>query len=293
MKTIINLKKYVSKVCFGALALIACVSVTSCDPTIDALAFDLPEANSKPDLTPPTANFKATVTLDYLTYNFSNISTSATDYLWDYGDGNTSTGVDGINTFPGEGTYKVTLTASDKLGQKSIFTMDIEVVEPDVPVILPPVLIFPDFENDAEKNEWKAPFKGTMQTTTSGGYYEGARGGKLPQDGSRAGYQEFDITPNANFVLRFKYRIRDREPLQTGEMYVRIVKPLTISSYDLAVIESNSIASATYVESDTTTGSLQDGAIFFNSGANTRLAILFHNELDECYIDSFKIEVNQ
>ncbi|MDO6749807.1 PKD domain-containing protein, partial [Gilvimarinus sp. 1_MG-2023] len=83
---------------------------------------------------PPEANFSAAVTDDYLTYTFANASTSATDYMWKYGDGNTSTGVDGVNTFPAEGTYTVTLTASDKLGVESISSLEVVVVEPEEPL---------------------------------------------------------------------------------------------------------------------------------------------------------------
>ena len=49
----------------------------ACDPSIDALAFDLPDANSQEDLTPPSALFSATEGNDYLTYTFSNQSVSA------------------------------------------------------------------------------------------------------------------------------------------------------------------------------------------------------------------------
>jgi len=46
---------------------------------------------------------------------FENLSTGATDYLWDFGDGTTSSQVAPVHTF-GEGTYTVTLTASRSSG---------------------------------------------------------------------------------------------------------------------------------------------------------------------------------
>ncbi|WP_372757484.1 PKD domain-containing protein [Mariniflexile sp.] len=296
MKKFSNFKKCVSGIRLVALAIIAGVSVTACDPTIDSLSFDLPEAGSKADLKPPVASFVASKTLDYLTYTFSNTSSSATDYVWDFGDGGaTVTTLEATRTFPDEGTYTVTLTATDKLGQSNSVSAIVEVVKPDVPPVLPPTIVHPNFDVDAEKNSWKAPFRGTMQTTTSNGYMEGGRGGKLPQDGSRAGYQEFDITPNASFTLKYKYRFRDQETSQTGKFYVRIVKPLTITTFDNDVITNNTLigASATYVESPENTGALLEGSITFNSGSNSRVAILFYNELDECYIDTFTITVNQ
>ncbi len=76
----------------------------------------LPEAGSIPDLTPPSAAFTAAQDDDdFLTFYFANLSNSATDYAWDFGDGNTSTDKDAVNTFPDEGQYTVTLKATDKL----------------------------------------------------------------------------------------------------------------------------------------------------------------------------------
>ena len=48
-------------------------------------------------------------------------------------------------TYPGEGTYTVTLTASDALGVTSTFTETIEVIEPEAPAVPDPVLVNADF----------------------------------------------------------------------------------------------------------------------------------------------------
>ncbi|WP_372758067.1 PKD domain-containing protein [Mariniflexile sp.] len=235
MKKISNLKKRVSEMCLGALALIAFISVTSCDPTIDALAFDLPEANSKEDLTPPTASFKASVTADYLSYTFSNTSSSATTYLWNYGDGNTSTGLDGANTFPAEGTYTVTLTASDKLGKTSTFTMDIEVIEPEVPPAIVPEVLNGDFTNGMDN--WKvSTFTGgttsSFNTSSDGSWlnYDGTDNGSktagakwtlstsagaYTSSSTRYAYQAIVVTPNTPYVLEYEYAIKT-EAEQSG-----------------------------------------------------------------------------
>jgi hypothetical protein len=44
---------------------------------------------------------------------FSNTCSNAETYLWDFGDGDTSTITNPVHTFPGNGTYTVTLTAYD------------------------------------------------------------------------------------------------------------------------------------------------------------------------------------
>lgn len=109
---IFNLKTSLLITFKSVLTLMLLTLVTSCDPTIGSLSYDLPDANSKEDLTPPSASFSASETEDYLTWTFGNTSSSATDYVWDYGDGNSSTGVDGQNTYPDEGTYTVPLHGS-------------------------------------------------------------------------------------------------------------------------------------------------------------------------------------
>jgi len=46
-----------------------------------------------------------------LNVSFTNLSTGATNYVWDFGDGNTSTNTNPIYTYTNPGTYSVTLTA--------------------------------------------------------------------------------------------------------------------------------------------------------------------------------------
>lgn len=51
--------------------------------------------------------------------NFTNESTAADSFLWDFGDGNTSTGTDPSNTYLTPGSYTVTLTAESTDGDYS------------------------------------------------------------------------------------------------------------------------------------------------------------------------------
>lgn len=50
---------------------------------------------------------------------FTNTSTNATSYLWNFGDGNTSTIVSPSHTFTTSGTFTVTLTATNSKGSNS------------------------------------------------------------------------------------------------------------------------------------------------------------------------------
>lgn len=57
----------------------------------------------------PIANYNQTT--DLLTVTFNNTSTSATNYIWDFGDGSTSTAINPVHTYASAGTYTVKLTA--------------------------------------------------------------------------------------------------------------------------------------------------------------------------------------
>ncbi len=58
----------------------------------------------------PTAEFSFAVSA--FTAEFSNGSNNASSYLWDFGDGETSTAIDPVHTYSGAGTYTVSLTAT-------------------------------------------------------------------------------------------------------------------------------------------------------------------------------------
>ncbi|WP_010137024.1 PKD domain-containing protein [Ochrovirga pacifica] len=220
---------------FMALTLFA---TTSCD----SFEYDLPEANSKEDTTPPSASFSASVTEDYLTYTFGNTSSSATDYMWDYGDGNTSTGIDGENTFPGEGTFTVTLTAADKLGVTSTYSMEIEVVEPEIPAAITPEIINGDMDSGSPRDGWgwttftdgtTYPFGSTSDGSTllidgtdsgakTGGakFTKGTSGGIYRSSSSRYGGQAIVVSANRDYVLEYEYAIKNDDGLNTGAKIV-------------------------------------------------------------------------
>ena len=62
----------------------------------------------------PTANFSFSVSGNTVT--FTNTSTNANTYLWNFGNGFTSTETDPQFTYPTSGTYSVTLTATNSCG---------------------------------------------------------------------------------------------------------------------------------------------------------------------------------
>ena len=220
--------------------LVALLLVCSCDPSISGFEYKLPDANSKKDLTPPKASFTASGTADYLTWTFGNTSSSATDYLWDYGDGNTSTGVDGMNTYAAEGTYTVTLTASDKLGATSTYSQDIVVVKPPVPPAIVPTILNGDFSNG--QSDWKfstftggttSPFNSSSDGsnfnydgTDNGSKTPGAKWTQSTSSGiyrsssTRYAYQALTVSPNRDYILEYEYAIKDDNGTNGGAKVV-------------------------------------------------------------------------
>jgi len=76
---------------------------------------DLPDIPGAPSA---TAGF--TYSTNGLEVSFTNSSTSATDYSWEFGDGGTSADADPTHTYATEGTYDVTLMATGAGGSNSI-----------------------------------------------------------------------------------------------------------------------------------------------------------------------------
>ncbi len=226
----INIKKttFVNKV----IALLCIFTLSSCD-----FEYDIAESNSIPDLTPPSAAFTATQGEgaggdEWKTYSFGNASSSATSYLWDFGDGNTSTDFEPSNTYPGEGTYTVTLTAKDNLGVASTSSEVLEVLEPLVVVIPDPILINSVFDK-LEKNN------GTSSDCTCSGWDNddiGEQGESSSGNGSDVLkfdnnepdhiYQEFEVTPNANYTIEIITSFKGLEnntPAQDSKLELRIL----------------------------------------------------------------------
>ena len=120
MKNYINLSKSLS------LSIVAALMIGAGALVLSSCEVELPAAGSVEDMTPPKADFSSSAdNTNSKLLIFSNLSASSTDYIWDFGDGNTSYDKDPTNLYPAEGTYTVTLTASDKLGVTSITTKDV------------------------------------------------------------------------------------------------------------------------------------------------------------------------
>ena len=88
------------------------------------------------DPTPPsgvTASFQYAIDeTDFLKVTFSNFSTNAASYLWNFGDGSaTSTEKNPVHTFEEAGTYTVVLTAKGADNATSTKSVDVTVTNPN------------------------------------------------------------------------------------------------------------------------------------------------------------------
>ena len=94
---------------------------------------------------------------------FSNKSEKAESYLWDFGDGNTSTDKEPKHAFEKAGTYTVTLTAKDAKEKENITTQTIRVERPALSAdfeftksadVAPAIVTFKNLSTGADKYVW-------------------------------------------------------------------------------------------------------------------------------------------
>ncbi len=274
--------------CFS-LAVLA-IAFNSCQK---AFEFDLPEANSIPDTNLPKANFSyASTAEDFKTVKFNNLSFESTTFAWDFGGGATSSEQDPVYTFEaGEGTYPVTLTASDGRGETDVITMQVQVVEgPFQPIIQEPGFedkTLPDGSGDG-RDSWRTSIGGVIQITGSPVTF-GDQGAKLPADQSRVGYQEIVVETETNYDLRFWYTMLQgsSDPFVTVAI-VGVTENGPITTREEAA--AGTIASVTVNNTDDPLEYLEQ-KLSFNSGANDKVGIYFFNGPVEARLDNFSIEV--
>lgn len=228
MKTLLKniLKINVVLLCFMTLC-----SLVSCDD--DLFAFELPEAGSIEDTTPPAAAF--TYLADpagFYVINFTNTSSEAISFLWEFPDGTTSTDINTQYIFPeAEDVYQVSLTAIDGNGVSDKGTFDVNVV----PGPVTPVILNPDFDlgtdfwrissftdgtttpyntsSDGSPNNYAGEDTGLGKTAgskwTSATSIEVATDGTISRKStSRFAYQEVTITAGEPYILELEYSIK-------------------------------------------------------------------------------------
>jgi len=271
---------------------VLCLCFTvSCD---DLYEYDLPETNSMTDENPPAASFAyAADPSDFTVVNFNNLSTEATTFLWDFGGGDTSSDKDPVHTFSaGEGTYPVTLTASDALGASSVITIDVVVA----PGPYQPFLVEPGFEDNTlpsgsgdGRDSWRNSTLGGVIQITGSPVTFGDQGAKMPASQDRIGYQEFIVEKNSTYDLGFYYTMLSNSA--DPSLTVAILGVSTSGPYasrEEAI--AGTIASVT-VNDDTDPDVYLESGLTFDSGENDLVAVFFYNGPVEARLDNFTIDI--
>ena len=277
------------------LALISLV-VLSCD-----FIEELPEANSRADETPPVAFFTFTNGVEVETFTnvlFANQSDNATTYMWDLGDGTTSMEVDPVHTYAGEGSYVVTLTVSDALNQTSVYSEEITLIEPEAPAVPDPVLLNPDFDRSPKSSGSDCTCSGWINTDVGeqGESSSGNGSDVLKFDNAEPDhvYQEFAVTPNADYRIEIPVLFQSDQPgdlpsqleirILAGEGYVDGYTPIYYT--DTAEIPQAGFGYTSVDQIEVAENNLMIEAIdnpndseyrvftfFFNSGSNDSVAL--------------------
>lgn len=193
----ININRKITLLLFSIVAVSSFVSCVGDELFRD----ELPNANSKPDTVLPSANFSyASDQEDFRKVFFTDLSNEANTYSWDFGGGATSTLKDPSYTFEaGEGTYPVTLTASDSNNESSTITIDVAVVDELVPIFL-----CPSFEC-SPRTPWAGDQRGGTSTFTGSS-------GPTPPDGSTGAKissssqyldQTILVSPSTTYIITF------------------------------------------------------------------------------------------
>lgn len=269
----------------GFSLIIGTVFVASCvDDT-------LPGAGSIQDVTPPNAGFSYSGDpTDQLKVVFTNQSQSATDFSWNFGDGNTSSDENPSNTYEAFGKYTVTLEAVDKLGIAADTTIEIEVVEgPYQPFILEfgfEDLSLPDGTGDG-RDSWRNSDLGGVIQITEDPVRSGTQAAKLTGSATdqRIGYQLITVEAETNYDLNFYYTMEDD---QDGGWLTVSVLSGPVTSHEDAL--SATIGSVT-VNDQSDPDAYQAGTVKFNSATSTEVAVYFYNggsietRLDDMSID--------
>jgi len=100
----------------------------------------------------PSTGF--TSSINGTTVTFNNLTTNATSYLWDFGDGTTSTEASPTHTYTTDGIYDVTLTATNACGSTS--------VDGQFTIVTPPTASF-----SAAQTSGCSPFEVTFSNESS------------------------------------------------------------------------------------------------------------------------------
>jgi len=274
-----------------SFVIVSCIS--SCDG--DLFRDDLPDANSKADTIFPEANFSyAPIQDDFRTIKFTNLSSEASTFSWDFGGGNSSIEEDPLFTFEGgEGNYDVTLIATDGNGETGTTTIEVMVVEGP----FQPIILEAGFEDDTlpegggdGRDSWRNNDLGGVIQITGSPVTFGDQGAKLPVPaGDRIGYQEITVEPDTNYDLRFWYTMLSGS--SDPSLTVSVLGVTESGPFETKEEALDGVIASVTVTDDSEPDVYVQQKLSFNSGINNTVAIYFTNGGVEARLDDFTIDV--
>jgi PKD repeat protein len=235
---------------------------------------------------------------NYQVVNFTSTSVGADSYSWDFGDGSSSTDMDPMHTYTADGTYTVTLTASNADGGSDVASMDIVIAAP-----LAVAIRNPSFDDEPVKNDNRIVWRNTDLETDADTYFgssdymlqittsvnSGSYAGKLPtaENSSKPRrwlYQEVAVNPNTSYDITGY--IRNKES--------NVGSTVTFEIYDgpfstaATIGDANRILSSADFDSSTghDTSVYTPATINFNSGANDTVVLFIYNDYTLTATDS-------
>jgi len=312
----INTKNIYRKITIILFSIATVSSFVSCVGD-DLFRDSLPDTGSQVDNILPSADFSYRPdALDFKTIIFTDLSSETTSYLWDFGGGVTSTDRDPTYTFSaGDGTYPVTLTASDKNGASNAKTIDVLVVDKFVP--LPVTILNGDFDDG--QNDWKySSFTGgttsPYNSSSDGSFtnYDGSDNGAKTagakwtkstsagaylSSNTRYAYQAIVVSPTTadrtvKYILEYEYAIKT--PAEQGGVAPggnRIISEVLGAHFDDGADGVASTPISQFIANEVkgkTVHTLVEQE--FTTNASGEVAIVFYAVTDvDVYIDNVKV----
>ena len=193
-----------------------------------------------------------------------------------------------------EGTYPVTLTASDGNNVTGSITIEVMVVEgPYQPIILEPGFednTLPDGGGDG-RDSWRNNDLGGVIQITGSPVTFGDQGAKLPLPaGDRVGYQDIIVEPDTNYDIKFWYTMLSGSSDPSLTVSVLGVTENGGTFATLEEVADGTLASVTVTDDEDPATYVQQ-TLSFNSGVNNTVAIFFTNGEVEARLDDFTIEI--
>lgn len=238
--------------------------------TVTLTALDNNELSDTSSVAIPVGFPVASYTVDVLrsTATFSNTSANASSFLWNFGDGETSTEENPIHVYSVKGNYTVKLTAIDNNDENS---MEQDIYVPGKYI---PVLLSPSFEEDSYRTDWDWNGASSSGAPTPP---DGKRGCKISSSSAWIA-QTFTVDDHENYTLKYWF-VTKSTSLPVG------AKITITDSVDPSIVIVDTSTGPSASSND-----YQEASISFNTGNSKSVTLKIAYGDGETRVDLFSIE---